>query len=901
MGAWIRHLSLGTRTTGILLVVLILGSVLGLAVQRYVVFPSFLALEQEEAHADAMRCRRAIEREIHHLSAFVGDYGRWPDSWKYMEDRNSQFIQDNYALATFAENHVEAIWYVDLTGQVAWGQARDLDAEGQPVIDLPEMPAKTWPRDHPLLPKVSDQPLSGVFLTSRGPRIASTWPITRDGEGPPRGFIVMTRALDAEVVKTLVEQTRVDFEILLIGPTLPPKDREGLSHVGAGGLPWVRIHDEETLSVYTSMSDVLGRPALLVRADVPRRIAHHGRTALLYGVLSGLAIGVLLLVVTWMLFKRSVLGPVASLSATVREVANAPAGELTGRVQAPGSDELGRLADDFNRMLDGLEAARRALHEARDQAEAATRAKAAFLANMSHEIRTPMNGIMGMTDLLLQGSLDPEQREYCETVRSSSGSLLTILNDILDFSKIEAGQLALERIDFDLRVTLEETEQLLAEKAHGKGLELALEIGVGVPGRVRGDPGRLRQILVNLIGNAVKFTSKGEVLVRVTRDGAASTLDGEPVRLLFEVRDTGIGIPVTRRDRLFRSFSQVDASTTRRFGGTGLGLAITKQLVTLMGGEVGVESTEGSGSTFWFTVVLERPPVAAERAVERDDDVPAEVRGRRILIVDDNDTSRRLLEAQLRVWGCRPVGRAPEEEALDVLTRAAVEGDPFSLVLVDGGMPGAYGEGLARAIRSRTSFAGLRLVLLTSGAVGSASAAWAETGFDATVKKPVRQSALHDCLVSLLATAPPPTPERPRSRPEAPAVTARPAHILLAEDNAVNQLVARTMLQRMGHTVHTAANGRQAVEACAMGAFDLILMDCQMPEMDGYEATAEIRRLERDIRHTPIIAMTANAMQGDRERCLAAGMDDYVSKPVARDTLDATICRWLDATPLPVP
>jgi signal transduction histidine kinase/DNA-binding response OmpR family regulator len=891
-----RTLSLGARTTAILVVVLVLGSALGLAVHRFVVFPSFLELERDQARDDGDRCRSAIEREIHHLGQFVSDYARWDDSWEFLESGDPAFVEANFAVQAFTENRVVAIWYVKVEGTVVFGEAHDLEAEGGPPVAIPEFPAASWPRDHPLLPKDADGQVSGLLVTSRGPLLVATRAVTRtNGEGPVRGWVVMARRLGPDVVKQLSDQTRVAFAVLPVGQATAPEDREGLDQAVGSSMPWVVPLDDKTSRVYVVVRDVADRPALLVRADVPRDISARGRDALEYAALSGLGVGVLLLAVGWVLLKRTVHAPVASLGATVREILKAPPGELTARVAVSGTDELGRLAEDFNRMLDVLGKAEDDLRRAKDVAEAATAAKATFLANMSHEIRTPMNGIVGMSDLLLQGELSTEQRQFAETVKTCADSLLTILNDILDFSKIEAGKLELERIDFDLRGTIEQVEHLMAGRASARGLELALEFGEGVPRRLAGDPGRLRQILLNLVGNAIKFTARGEVLVHVQRVAEEEGL----VTLRFDVRDTGIGIPAERRDRLWQSFSQVDASTTRRFGGTGLGLAISKQLAELMGGEVGVESEEGAGSTFWFTAILERRP----EVEEPDARLPVDVRGRRVLVVDDNATNRRILQAQLSSWGCRGLDAGSGDEALALLEGAAAAGDPFALALVDMQMPGMDGEALARAVRAQSRLAGVRLVLLTSAGMRGDAARSQAAGFDAYLVKPVRQSMLHDCLVALLSREPaaPGAPRPPLVTRHSLAEAARPpalrARILLAEDNPVNRKVARLTLERLGHVVETAETGRQAVEAMRTGVYDVVLMDCQMPEMDGFEATAEIRRLEGDGRHTPIVAMTANAMQGDRERCLAAGMDDYMSKPVEREAVETMIRRWVPAGP----
>jgi signal transduction histidine kinase/DNA-binding response OmpR family regulator/HPt (histidine-containing phosphotransfer) domain-containing protein len=673
----------------------------------------------------------------------------------------------------------------------------------------------------------------------------------------------------------------------------------------AASRPWL-----PSMRVYRQVApEADGQPAGVVMVEADQRPVWL-RLARAMGVMTAaLACAMLMAWLQARKIRRSIVDPIGKLINTAQKVAASQ--NYTLRIAHQRNDELGTLIDSFNNMLAQVEGRGQALTHHRDElerqvsvrteqlekaknaAEAASRAKSAFLATMSHEIRTPMNGVLGMAEMLLGTELTDTQRNYTQLVKQSGEHLLVIINDILDFSKIEAGKLTVEYINFNLWDLLDDIHTVYTPQAEAKGIQMHFDIANDIPVAICGDPNRLRQIMANLLGNAIKFTNEGRILARVR----IASEDNQAVMLRFEVHDTGIGISREARGRIFEAFSQADDSTTRKYGGTGLGLAISKQLVELMGGAIGVDNARTQGSVFWFTVAFDKRRV--------DPDAPGDhqhtIDGLRVLVVDGQQSSRVGLERHLAAWRVECDGADSADEALERLHEAAHAGRPYDATILDMELEHGSGLLLAAGIKADPATRATRIVLLSPEKLAADPVQRREAGVAYQLIKPARAADLFACLATRprgqVAPAPrflPPQPLRHESG------RARARRVLLAEDNRVNVEVARAMLESLDLQVDCARNGEEALLAVRGGQYDCVLMDCQMPVMDGFAATATIRRDEREAgrgRTLPIIAITANALQGDREACLAAGMDDYLSKPFSQQDLAAVIGRWI-ALPL---
>ncbi|MBK6596817.1 MAG: response regulator [Proteobacteria bacterium] len=682
--------------------------------------------------------------------------------------------------------------------------------------------------------------------------------------GPGGGVTVVDRNGDPWFADRGILSQRLDDQL-----------RERLTHGGGMGIEAELADGRRYLNSLPLLDD-----SLLV-ASVP-----HAQVATIRREIETTVFAVTLtgaIAIYWLLYwllRRFVLLPVQALQKSAQLIG---AGQYTVRVPIDSRDELGDLAGTLNHLGTDLGGMLSDLRTAKDRAESASVAKSEFLARMSHEIRTPLNGVLGMAELLIGSrGLDDRQTRYADGIRHSAESLMSVINDILDFSKIEAGQLELDRAPFNLREIVEDAIELLSQRSAAKGLELVCDIPLQIYAHRTGDGNRLRQVLINLLGNAVKFTEHGEVVASVSEVKE----DGHS-KLRFEVRDTGVGIRAENQTRIFESFSQEDGSITRRYGGTGLGLAISRRLIGLMGGDISVKSTVGVGSRFFFTIDL-------PRALDSVTDLqPAGLAGSRVLIVDDNATNREIVRRQLQGWGVDATEAASGSDALEAIRRA--NDDPFDVVLLDLHMPVLDGLATARGIRALPAGVDVAIVILSSMTGDATRDDWDKVSISASLTKPVRQRDLYECLDVLLRGTGALRALKNDSADESPVINAaQPHRVLLVEDNAVNLAVAQSMLDKINCHVMSAGNGREALELIAANEFDLVLMDCQMPEMDGLTATRLVREREAATTglHLPIVALTANALQGDREKCLDAGMDDYLTKPFSTAQLRVAVEKW---------
>ncbi len=856
------------------------------ALMRRAVLPAFESLEFDFAVQDIELAKQYISGELTRIDDFNMDWSVWSDSYEFVLGNHPEFLEDNFSIDTVPVLHMNFMVYIDRDLNLVWGEAWDLETRVKINIeDVFDLPFSHRPEVFAQL-QDSDA-LLGTIKGANAPLLIASRPVLRSRTSDQvAGTLVMGRMMDDFFFREMEEQISISIDAWSLSEELPDEVRSANQDIQHTASDIFHITNDTHVNSYFNQFDVSGQPVLLAKIDMPRRISGIGNSTMNTAIALFAGLLAFFTLAFWVIFGRLILAPISALKSHINKMRQNE--DLSLHIELDRVDEFGDMAREFNALTDQLLESRKESESAKQAAIAASEAKSNFLATMSHEIRTPLNGVLGMAELLLRTQpLSTEQKHYANTITHSGGSLLRILNDILDLSKIESGKLTLETIEFSLREVVEDTLELVAHEAQEKGLELILDVAPALQDRYLGDAGRIRQMLLNLLTNAVKFTETGHVCLRLNVEQSPA----ENQRMLFEVEDTGIGIEDANKSKLFTPFTQEDTSTTRRFGGTGLGLAVTMQIAELMGGKAGFSSTHGVGSTFWLRVPLterESPDQSKQNCFSGSNAI--------LYLADELNT--RVVHDQLAYWGVN-VHQVDKAERLTkaVETLQTSSGTCPLLLLVDKHLLDKNTSRLLSSILRASAGYRTRLVVLCPLESVLSESDMYSLGMPAIVNKPVRQGILRECFEASMQGKG--ISDATESKPETEySVDSKAAahRVLLVEDNTVNLMVAENMLKKLSYSVTTAYNGEEAVELFVDGEFDIVLMDCSMPVMDGYEATRKIREIEAnsDSDKATIIALTANAMTNDRERCLQAGMDDFLTKPISMSELSMKLQQGLN-------
>lgn len=880
-------MSLGKKIAILFLVLGVAFSLGSYGALKLTIFPAFGELELQSAAKDLSRVNGVLNSDIRALEIVNVEYSIWDQTYAYALGQRPEYPRENLDPAYWHSVDIHMMMLFDARGELLTGSLWNPDDFTS--LDVSETLAEPLTPGHKLVrhDDVSNV-VKGLWQTRRGLMLVVAYPILdSEGGGPIAGSFIVGQFLTEELVADIAEVATANVQLhsTMLEET-PPRVAAATTRLTETDKSSYIDATDVAIHSYELLHDIYGKPVGVLEVFTPRKISDIGNATIRAAGLSLAAASAIFLITALVFMQHSIIDPVKRLTDKILGIQET--GDLSVELGIHGNDEVGVLAKEFGALTQRLGKTQGELEAARDEALDMASAKSEFLARMSHEIRTPMNGVLGMTELLRNTQLEPKQQRFVETIYDSAGNLLQIINDILDFSKIEAGKLQLESVDVNLRDIVEDTLDSLADQAHQKNLELTAAVPMEMPMLVRSDPVRLRQVLTNLLGNAIKFTQAGEVNVRL----AAYPQDDGRVDVRFEIEDTGVGIADEKKSIIFDSFTQEDGTTTRLYGGTGLGLAICSQIVDLMGGVLEVESESGVGSNFFFTLTLDIGTSSLATATGK----PVGVAGKRVLIVDDNATNLEILESQLESWHAETNCVASGKAALEALLRSAEWGSLHDLAILDMHMPHMDGLQLARAIRAEPSLSSLRLIILSSVATPATEALLNELNISGQLTKPVRQSQLYDSMLAVFSGEKIVAGYRPTNSAIARSLSGK---VLLAEDNPVNQAVAIGMLEHLGLSVDIAENGEEAVNKAARDSYDAVLMDCQMPVLDGFEASKQIRNAEKgtSCEPIPIIAVTANALKGDREACLAAGMNEYLSKPFTSEQLHSVLGLFLPSSP----